>query len=127
MSHHGPYYETHDVTFWTGEQLAEWLIANPAWFQATIESCSCDICGDVTELVRKLDSDTLTDIAQLQPQPSVATSAAGNRAQGRSRQSASAVLVSLQPQPHNRKPVPDLPAGAVKPGFDPRRDLRVVP
>jgi hypothetical protein len=52
MNHHGPMYETQDVSGWSGRQLAEWLAFNPDWLDATLSSCDCEICGSVVELVR---------------------------------------------------------------------------
>lgn len=43
-------YETHDVTGWTGGQVAEWVASRPDWSEAVLASCGCEICGDVVEL-----------------------------------------------------------------------------
>lgn len=53
MSHYGPMWEVHNVTGWTGQQVAEWITANPDWKDAELSSCSCEIYGDVVELKRK--------------------------------------------------------------------------
>jgi hypothetical protein len=53
MSHYGPMYETQDISYWEAGRLADWLAGNPDWRDAEIRSCTCEMCGDVTELVRK--------------------------------------------------------------------------
>jgi hypothetical protein len=52
VSHHGPMYETEDVSGWSGRQLAGWLAANPDWLDAELSSTDCGICGEVVELVK---------------------------------------------------------------------------
>jgi hypothetical protein len=53
MSHYGPVYETHDITGERFERVMDWVVQHPEWLSAEIRSCSCEICGDVTELVRR--------------------------------------------------------------------------
>lgn len=53
MSHYGPLDVTQDITGWSAGQLADWIRDNPDWQQAAIRACTCEICGEVVELVRR--------------------------------------------------------------------------